>query len=95
MLLVVVEVAERQKGFTMAERVKVSVDLEDNVTRKLEGIRRQLVGLGPFSEFSPCVKCSHCGQWAAVFTACVHCGAPVDPQPPHISIPRVVTYSST
>lgn len=24
-------------------------------------------------------KCAHCGQWAAVKTACVSCGAPVDP----------------
>lgn len=23
------------------------------------------------------VKCLHCGQWAAVRTSCVHCGAPV------------------
>ena len=23
------------------------------------------------------VKCGHCGQWAAVKTACKHCGAPV------------------
>lgn len=26
------------------------------------------------------VKCKHCGQWAAIKTACVHCGAPVDPE---------------
>lgn len=25
------------------------------------------------------VKCSHCGQWGAVKTACKTCGAPVDP----------------
>jgi hypothetical protein len=24
------------------------------------------------------VKCQHCGQWCARYTACVHCGAPVD-----------------
>jgi len=29
---------------------------------------------------TPLVKCIHCGQWAAVFTACASCGAPVDPQ---------------
>jgi len=29
---------------------------------------------------TPLVKCTHCGQWAAVFTACRYCGAPVDPQ---------------
>jgi hypothetical protein len=23
------------------------------------------------------VHCGHCGQWAAVKTSCVHCGAPV------------------
>lgn len=26
----------------------------------------------------PVVKCDHCGQWAARFTTCVSCGAPVD-----------------
>jgi hypothetical protein len=24
------------------------------------------------------VKCQHCGQWAARYCACKHCGAPVD-----------------
>jgi hypothetical protein len=24
------------------------------------------------------VKCQHCGQWAAAYTACKHCGAPVN-----------------
>jgi hypothetical protein len=24
------------------------------------------------------IKCQHCGQYAARYTACVHCGAPVD-----------------
>ena len=25
----------------------------------------------------PVVECKHCGQWAAMYTACKHCGAPV------------------
>lgn len=24
------------------------------------------------------VKCKHCGQYGARYTACVHCGAPID-----------------
>lgn len=79
----------------MAERVEVQIDAIDNVTPVFDRITRQLSRLGPFSEFSPLVKCGHCGQWAAVFTACSHCGAPVDPQVPHLSIPRVVLSSST
>lgn len=27
----------------------------------------------------PLVKCRHCGQWGAVYCACAHCGAPIDP----------------
>ena len=34
-----------------------------------------------YQDFTALKKCTHCGQWAAVFTACVHCGAPVDPDP--------------
>lgn len=33
-----------------------------------------------YRDLTPVVKCKHCGQWAAVFTACAHCGAPVDPE---------------
>jgi len=47
---------------------------------------------GSFYEFSPLVKCTHCGQWAAVFTACAHCGAPVDPQAGANSHNRPVSY---
>lgn len=25
------------------------------------------------------VKCSHCGQWGEIKTACEFCGAPIDP----------------
>ena len=28
----------------------------------------------------PLVKCSHCGQWGAVYCECVKCGAPIDPK---------------
>lgn len=79
----------------MAERVKIQVDLEDNVTNKLKQIQRGIGRIGYLPEMSPLVKCTHCGQWAAVFTSCSHCGAPVDPEIPHISVPRAVTYSST
>jgi hypothetical protein len=27
----------------------------------------------------PLIKCRHCGQWGAVYCACAHCGAPIDP----------------
>lgn len=27
----------------------------------------------------PLTKCQHCGQWGAVYCACIKCGAPIDP----------------
>lgn len=29
-------------------------------------------------EDRPIVKCNHCNQWAAVYTQCGHCGAPIE-----------------
>lgn len=42
--------------------------------KELENLRRLLVPQRVL------VKCKHCGQWAAAMTACVHCGAAVDPE---------------
>ena len=29
---------------------------------------------------NPLTKCQHCGQWGAVYCACIKCGAPIDPE---------------
>jgi DNA-directed RNA polymerase subunit RPC12/RpoP len=31
---------------------------------------------------NPIVKCIHCNQWAALYTKCGNCGAPVEKAPP-------------
>ena len=47
----------------------------DTMTSIIEAVKASLGYVD-----NPLTKCRHCGQWGAVYCACAHCGAPVDPE---------------
>jgi hypothetical protein len=71
------------QGLIKSVSVNSSCDgkLSTEVNMTLYGYvdHRQLTDID-FNAIAPgpaLIKCAYCGQWAAKFTACVHCGAAV------------------
>ena len=55
-------------------------DIDDVTIAELDEIREEVENLRDLFYRDVVVKCTSCGQWSAAYTACKHCGHPVDPE---------------